>query len=84
MEGGAAKCPAVVAILMSLTSARGRDNILNNFKEVSMKKAAAFSVMLLLTSLASAQVFFNGTWDQAMAAAKAENKKVLLDFTSYT
>ncbi len=49
-----------------------------------MKKAAAFSVMLLLTSLASAQVFFNGTWDQAMAAAKAENKKVLLDFTSYT
>ena len=49
-----------------------------------MKKTAAFSVMLLLASLASAQVFFKGTVDEAMAVAKAENKKVLLDFTSYT
>lgn len=49
-----------------------------------MKKAAAFSIMLLLASLASAQVFFKGTLDEAMAKAKAENKKVLLDFTSYT
>jgi len=49
-----------------------------------MKKAAAFSIMLLLASLASAQVFFKGTVDEAMAKAKAENKKVLLDFTSYT
>jgi len=49
-----------------------------------MKKAAAFSIMLLLASLASAQVFFKGTLDEAIAKAKAENKKVLLDFTSYT
>jgi len=49
-----------------------------------MRKTAAFSVMLLLASMASAQVFFKGTLDEAMAAAKAENKKVLLDFTSYT
>ncbi len=49
-----------------------------------MKKAAAFSIMLLLASLASAQVFFKGTLDEAMAKAKAENKKVILDFTSYT
>lgn len=49
-----------------------------------MKKVATFSIMLLLASLASAQVFFKGTLDEAMATAKAENKKVLLDFTSYT
>jgi len=49
-----------------------------------MKKAAAFSIMLLMASLASAQVFFKGTLDEAMAKAKAENKKVILDFTSYT
>ena len=49
-----------------------------------MKKVSAFSIMLLLASLASAQVFFKGTVDEAMAAAKTENKKVLLDFTSYT
>ncbi len=49
-----------------------------------MKKAVAFTIMLLLASLASAQVFFKGTVDEAMAAAKAENKKALLDFTSYT
>ena len=49
-----------------------------------MKKVAAFSIILLLASLASAQVFFKGTVDEAMAKAKAENKKVLLDFTSYS
>lgn len=49
-----------------------------------MKKATAFSIMLLLASLASAQVFFKGTLDETMAKAKAENKKVILDFTSYT
>ncbi|MCX6574820.1 MAG: hypothetical protein NTV82_00325 [Candidatus Aminicenantes bacterium] len=49
-----------------------------------MKKAAAFSIMLLLASVATAQVFFKGTVDEAMATAKAQNKKVLLDFTSYT
>ena len=49
-----------------------------------MKKAVAFSIVFLLASVASAQVFFKGTLDEAMAAAKAQNKKVLLDFTSYT
>jgi hypothetical protein len=49
-----------------------------------MKKAAAFSIVLLLASMASAQVYFKGTLDEAMAKAKAENKKVILDFMSYT
>jgi len=49
-----------------------------------MKKVAAISIVLFLASMASAQVFFKGTMDEAMAAAKAQNKKILLDFTSYT
>jgi len=49
-----------------------------------MKKASAFLIILVLVSAASAEVFFKGTFDQAMAKAKAENKRVLIDFTSYT
>jgi hypothetical protein len=50
-----------------------------------MKKAIALSVVLLLASMASAQVnWFKGTLDDALAKAKTENKKVLLDFNSYT
>jgi len=49
-----------------------------------MKKIAALSVILFLASSASAEVFFKGTLDQAMAKAKTENKRVLIDFTSYT
>jgi hypothetical protein len=49
-----------------------------------MKKAAALSLVLLLASAASAQNFFKGTLDEALAKAKTENKRVLLDFNSYT
>ena len=50
-----------------------------------MKKAAVCCALLLLASAAFAQNnFFKGTLDEAMAKAKAENKKLLLDFNSYT
>jgi len=50
-----------------------------------MKKAALFGALLLLASAAFAENnFFKGTLDEAMAKAKAENKKLLLDFNSYT
>jgi hypothetical protein len=50
-----------------------------------MRKAAALSIILLLASTAFAQSnFFRGTLDEALAKAKTENKKLLLDFNSYT
>jgi hypothetical protein len=50
-----------------------------------MKKAAVACALLLLASAAFAENnFFKGTLDAAMAKAKAENKKLLLDFNSYT
>lgn len=49
-----------------------------------MKKLLTASLVLVLASAASAQVFFTGTFDQALALAKTENKKVLVDFYSYT
>jgi len=49
-----------------------------------MKKILTVSFILALASVASAQVFFTGTFDQALAQAKTENKKVLVDFYSYT
>ena len=50
-----------------------------------MKKTLALFTILLLASLASAQVApFKGTLDEAFAKAKAENKLVLIDFSSYT
>jgi hypothetical protein len=54
-------------------------------QEVRMKKAAVVCALLLLASAAFAENnFFKGTLDAAMAKAKAENKKLLLDFNSYT
>ena len=47
-----------------------------------MKKTLALSVLLILASAASAQSWFNGTVDQAVAKAKSENKLVLVDFYS--
>jgi len=51
-----------------------------------MKKAALFCVLLLLASSAFAQYesFFKGTFEQAQAKAKVENKKLLFYFNSYT
>ena len=50
-----------------------------------MKKAAVAYALLLLASAAFAENnFFKGTLDAAMAKAKTENKKLLLDFNSYT
>jgi hypothetical protein len=47
-----------------------------------MKKAFALSFLLVLASAASAQNWFNGTLDQAVAKARSENKLVLVDFYS--
>ena len=48
-----------------------------------MKKIASLSaVVLLIVSSAAAQSWFKGPLDQAVAQAKSENKKVLLDFYS--
>jgi len=50
-----------------------------------MKKAVLVTALLILASAAFAENnFFKGTLDQALAKAKAENKKLLLDFNSYT
>jgi len=51
--------------------------------EVPMKKALAFlAIVLLVASFAAAQDWFKGSLDQAVAKAKSENKRVLLDFFS--
>jgi hypothetical protein len=48
-----------------------------------MKKIASLSAMILfIASAGAAQSWFKGTLDQAVAKAKTENKKVLLDFYS--
>ena len=49
-----------------------------------MKKTLTVSLVLVLAAAASAQVFFQGTFDEALAKAKSENKKILVDFYSYT
>jgi len=52
-----------------------------------MKKIAVVTALLVLASVAFAQApnpFTKGTLDQAMAKAKTEGKKLLLDFNSYT
>ncbi len=50
-----------------------------------MKKAVLLSILLLvLAALASAEIWFKGTLDQAIAKAKTERKLVLVDFYSYT
>ena len=49
-----------------------------------MKKFLTAFFVLVLASAASAQVIFTGTFDEVLAKAKTENKKVLVDFYSYT
>ena len=49
-----------------------------------MKKALGLSLVLAFASMASAQNWFRGTLDEAVAKARSENKPVLLDFYSYT
>jgi len=49
-----------------------------------MKKALIVSIGLVFASMVSAQNWFKGTLDEALAKAKSENKPVLLDFYSYT
>ena len=51
-----------------------------------MKKAALACALLLLASSAFGQYgsFFKGTFDDAQAKAKLENKKLLFYFNSYT
>ena len=52
-------------------------------REVPMKKVLAFlAIVLLVASFAAAQNWFKGSLDQAVAKAKSENKRVLLDFFS--
>jgi hypothetical protein len=48
-----------------------------------MKKIATLSVVILLAASAgAAQNWSKGTLDQAVAKARSENKRVLLDFYS--
>jgi hypothetical protein len=47
-----------------------------------MKKALVIALVLVLASLASAQSWFQGSLDQAVAKAKSENKLVIIDFFS--
>jgi hypothetical protein len=47
-----------------------------------MKKTLLLLLVLALASFASAQNWFKGTLDQALAKAQTENKLVLLDFYS--
>ena len=47
-----------------------------------MRKIAALSFMLVLVASASAQNWFKGTLDEAIAKSKSENKRVLVDFFS--
>jgi hypothetical protein len=49
-----------------------------------MKKALLLLMVLVLASTATAQNWFKGSLDQAIAKAKIENKLVLIDFYSYT
>jgi hypothetical protein len=50
--------------------------------EVSMKKVALFSILLLFASAAFGQAWFKGTLDEALAKAKSEKKLVLINFYS--
>ena len=47
-----------------------------------MKKTSILLSLLVLVSAASAQNWFQGTLDQAVAKAKSEGKLVLIDFYS--
>jgi hypothetical protein len=67
-----------------LTPGTGRTIFAAARKEVAMKKILTASLLLVLASASSAQVFFNGTFDEALVKAKSDNKKILLSFDSYT
>jgi len=47
-----------------------------------MKKFLSLTLVLVLASFASAETWFKGSLDQAIAKAKTENKLVLIDFYS--
>ena len=47
------------------------------------KRLLGLLIVLVSASFVSAQDWFQGTLDEAFAKAKAENKRVLIDFTSY-
>jgi len=47
-----------------------------------MKKLLVLSILCLLISSAGAQTWFDGTFDQALTAAKSKGKMVLVDFFS--
>lgn len=47
-----------------------------------MKKTSLILATLVLAATASAQTWFKGTLDQAVAKARTEKKLVLLDFYS--
>jgi hypothetical protein len=47
-----------------------------------MKKTFLLLMVFVLASFVSAQDWFKGSLDQALAKAKTENKLVLLDFYS--
>ena len=46
------------------------------------KRLTGLAVLVALVSTASAQNWFKGSLDDALAKAKTENKKVLVDFFS--
>ncbi len=47
-----------------------------------MKKFLSLALILAFVSVASAETWFRGSLNDAIAKAKAENKLVLLDFFS--
>ncbi|MFC2160954.1 hypothetical protein ACFLRX_04810 [Acidobacteriota bacterium] len=49
-----------------------------------MRKSALVVLILTLASYTSAQTLFQSSLDEAMARAKAENKKIIVDFYSDT
>jgi hypothetical protein len=50
--------------------------------EVAMKKFLSLALILVFASFASAETWFKGSLNDAIAKAKAKNKLVLLDFFS--
>ncbi len=48
------------------------------------KQIVTIALLVIFACTASAQNWFKGSLDQALAKAKSENKKVLVDFFSPT
>ena len=48
------------------------------------RQLVGFAVLMTVAVTASAQNWFKGSLDEALAKAKSENKKVLVDFFSPT